>query len=150
MRSTNPVTKSILQVLLVEDNASDARLMAEAFEEVNPDVRLMIAADVEQGLAMLRGLPPYPAPIWPALLLLDLNLPRVGGRELLVAAKNDPRLRSIPIVILTTSRVESDVRQCYEYYANSYVQKPLDFAALIETVRALDTFWLKTATRVPG
>lgn len=131
---------SAIDVFLIEDNISDVELALEAFSEVAPSRRIAHAEDADQAMEMLAR-----TEMRPRLIVLDLNLPRKDGREVLAELKANPRLRLIPVVVFTTSHADSDVRRCYDLYANCYLQKPLDFTGLVETIRALDHFWLRLA-----
>lgn len=140
----------MVDILLVEDNRSDVRLTGEAFQEVNASVRLTVAYDGDQALSLLRRQGPHREAPRPQLILLDLNLPRKDGREVLAEVKSDPELRRIPVIVLTTSHADLDVRCAYDLHANCYLRKPLDFAGLIEVVRTVDTFWVRTAVLPPS
>ena len=133
-----------VEVLLVEDNPGDIRLLQEAFKEGEVSSHLNITRDGEQALAYLRREGPYSKSPRPAFILLDLNLPRKDGREVLEAIKQDEALRQIPVVILTTSTNPEDVRRAYDLHANCYVPKPLDIDKLVELGKALEDFWLST------
>ncbi len=131
-------------VLLVEDNEADVILLREALREGGVDLDLTVAQDGEQAMAGLRdgdGLPD--------LVLLDLNLPRKDGREVLAEIKSDSALRSIPVVVLTTSKAEEDILRSYDLHANAYVTKPVDFNRFIEVVRQIDEFFV-TVVKLPG
>jgi CheY-like chemotaxis protein len=129
------------EILLVEDNPADIRLTQEVFEEIGVPHRLHIARDGEEALAMLRHTGNHHDVPEPDLVLLDLNLPRKDGREVLAEMKNDPALNHIPVVVLSTSRAERDVLACYHLHANCYVQKPVDFEAFSALIRGLQEFW---------
>jgi CheY-like chemotaxis protein len=141
---TGSTTRPIVEVLLVEDNLSDVRLTREAFQEINASVRLAVAHDGDHALSLLRREGPHREAPRPQLILLDLNLPRMSGHDVLAEIKSDPGLRSIPVIVLTTSHAEVDVRNAYDLEASCYVRKPLDFAALVELVRMLDTSWIRS------
>jgi len=141
---TRPQNKPIVDVLLVEDNLSDVRLTGEAFQEVNASVRLAIAHDGDQALSLLRQQGPHRGAPRPRLILLDLNLPRMSGHEVLAEIKADPELRSIPVIVLTTSDAEIDMRNAGGLQASCYLRKPLDFAALVELVRMVDRSWIRS------
>jgi CheY-like chemotaxis protein len=128
------------RILLVEDNPADARLTREILAVAG--VELAVARDGVEALSALRSADAA----LPDLVLLDLNLPRMGGLEVLAEVKADPVLSSVPVVVLTTSRADRDVRRAYELHANAYVAKPLGLARLTETLRAFAAFWLRTAT----
>jgi chemotaxis family two-component system response regulator Rcp1 len=128
------------EVLLVEDNPGDVRLAKEALHEGKVWNRLNVAPDGVEALAFLRHATGYEDAPNPDLILLDLNLPRKDGREVLAEIKADNRLRRIPVVILTTSKAEEDVLRTYELHANCYITKPVDFDQFIGVVRAIEDF----------
>jgi CheY-like chemotaxis protein len=136
-----------LEVLLVEDDPADVVLIREAFEHNGVRSTLHVAGDGLEALAFLRG-ERAPAPR-PDLILLDLNLPRMDGRELLSVIKDDERLRTIPVVVLTTSDAEEDVLRSYDLHANAYVSKPVDFGRFVEVVRQIDAFFV-SVVRLPA
>jgi two-component system, chemotaxis family, response regulator Rcp1 len=133
------------EVLLVEDNAGDVRLAQEALKGGRGLARLTVVRDGEEALAFLRRQGPHAAAPRPDLILLDLNLPRRGGREVLAAVKADEQLRRIPVIVFTSSEAERDVRDCYGLGANCYVSKPADVNDFLRVVRALEEFWLSVA-----
>jgi CheY-like chemotaxis protein len=132
-------------VLLVEDSAAEARLAREALRETAFPVRLHVASDGEQALDFLRRQGAYHDAPRPHLVLLDLNLPRKDGREVLRDIKADDDLRSIPVVVLTTSQAASDIIRAYELHANCYIQKPLELDGFIEIVKSIQHYWLQMA-----
>ncbi len=134
------------EILLVEDNLGDVRLTVEAFREANVNNRLTVARDGVAALAMLRREGEYASTPRPDIILLDLNLPRKDGRELLAEVKTDPELRHIPIVVLTTSNAPSDIRRVYELNANCFVTKPVDLDEFMAVVKAIEDFWLTVVT----
>jgi chemotaxis family two-component system response regulator Rcp1 len=134
-----------LQVLLVEDSAGDVRLTQEAFREANRRIVLQVASDGVEAMAFLRQEGPHRHAPRPDLILLDLNLPRMDGREVLAHIKGDSGLMSIPIVILTTSDAEADILKSYELHANCYLSKPVQLAAFELLVKSINDFWLTTA-----
>jgi CheY-like chemotaxis protein len=138
-----------IEVLLVEDDPGDIVLIQEAFEFNKVHNNLNIVADGEQALAYLRREGEYAGAARPDLVLLDLNLPRKDGREVLAEAKGDPSLRTIPIVVLTTSEAEEDVLKSYQLHANAYVTKPVDFQRFISIVRQIDDFFV-SVVRLPS
>jgi CheY-like chemotaxis protein len=143
------VTPSPIEVLLVEDDPGDVQLTKEAFEEHKVRNRLTVVSDGVDALAYLRREPNvYPDAIRPDLILLDLNLPRVDGREVLSEIKSDPDLRSIPVVVLTTSQADEDIVRSYNLHANAYVTKPVDFDRFIAVVRQIDEFFV-TVVKLP-
>lgn len=134
-----------IQVLLVEDSPGDVRLTREAFRDINAAVRLHVASDGVEAMAFLRHEGAYADSPRPDLTLLDLNLPRMDGREVLACIKADHVLRTIPTVVLTTSDAQSDIARSYQLQANCYLTKPAkydDFAALLQSV---NDFWLTRA-----
>jgi CheY-like chemotaxis protein len=133
-----------VEVLLVEDNPGDIRLIQEAFKEGEVYSHLNITRDGEQAMAYLRQEGTYSRSPRPAFILLDLNLPRKDGREVLEEIKSDKDLRQIPVVILSTSTNAEDVRRAYDLHANCYVPKPLDVDQLVHLGRSLEEFWLST------
>ncbi|TAM87731.1 response regulator [bacterium] len=137
-----------IEVLLIEDSPSDARLTQEAFRDGKIRNNLSVVMDGAEGLAYLHREGAYAGASRPDLVLLDLNLPKVDGREVLRRIKTDPQLQSIPVVILTTSEAEEDVAKAYEYHANCYIRKPVDLARFLEIVSAIENFWL-TVVKLP-
>lgn len=134
-----------IEILLVEDSPGDVRLTREALKEGKVYNILNVVSDGEQAMAYLRHEDPYAAAARPDLVLLDLNLPRKDGRAVLAEIKADPDLRSIPVVIVTTSRAEEDLLRSYELQADCYVTKPLDLSQFIKVVREVEPFWLVIA-----
>lgn len=138
-----------IEILLVEDNPGDVRLTREALRGGKVVINLRIATDGFEALAYLRRQGDYSEALQPDLILLDLNLPRKDGREVLAEIKEDPELRQIPVVVMTSSSAEQDVRRSYELHANSYVTKPADFARFVTIVKSLEDFWFSTAKLPP-
>jgi chemotaxis family two-component system response regulator Rcp1 len=138
-----------VEILLVEDNPADARLTREVFEGGRLTTHLNVVADGEEALAFLRREGPFADSPRPKLVLLDLNLPRKDGREVLHEMKADPALSRIPVIVLTTSAAEADILHSYDLQANCFITKPLDLDEFFEVVRAIEDFWLTTA-RLPG
>jgi CheY-like chemotaxis protein len=131
-----------IEILLVEDNPGDVRLTIEALRESKVRNHLSVARDGVQALAFLRHEGTHAEAVRPDLILLDLNLPRKDGREVLAELKADPDLKTIPVVILTTSRAEQDVLRSYELQANCYISKPVDLDQFITVVKSIEDFWL--------
>jgi len=131
-----------IEILLVEDSPSDVDLTREALEDTKVHNNLSVVGDGAEALAFLRRQGQYADAPHPDLILLDLNLPKMGGREVLAEIKNDPELRRIPVVVLTTSAAEQDIVESYNLHANCYVKKPVDLDAFIQVVRSIDNFWL--------
>jgi len=135
-----------IEVLLVEDSPGDVRLTKEAFHEANPDVHLNVAPDGVEAMAFLKHLGKYANSPRPDLILLDLNLPKMDGREVLARIKSDVGLRTIPTIILSTSEAETDIEKSYQLQANCYLSKPVLFEAFDGLVKNINTFWLTDAT----
>jgi two-component system, chemotaxis family, response regulator Rcp1 len=135
-------------VLLVEDNLGDIFLAREAFKEARISVDLQVVQDGEEAIAYLRKTGKYTNALTPDLVLLDLNLPKKDGCEVLADVKTDPSLRIIPIVMFTTSSSPEDINRAYANYANCYITKPLDFSEYTAVVKAMESFWLSTV-RLP-
>jgi two-component system, chemotaxis family, response regulator Rcp1 len=131
-------------ILLVEDNSGDQRLTLEALKNGSSSVVLSIVQDGVEAMAYLRQEGRYADAVRPTLIILDLNLPRKDGREVLAEIKRDSDLRRIPVVVLTTSKAEEDINKSYEYYANCYITKPVDLDRFFSVVNAIEEFWLKT------
>jgi two-component system, chemotaxis family, response regulator Rcp1 len=143
------MTGTPLVILMVEDNPADVRLTREAFAEGKINNALHVVSDGVEAMAFLRQEPPYTHAPRPDLILLDLNLPRKDGREVLAEIKSDPALRRIPVAILTTSRSEADVLRAYDLHANCYITKPVDLDHFLEIVRSVENFWLTAVTLPP-
>jgi CheY-like chemotaxis protein len=137
-----------INVLLIEDDEGDAVLTREAFQEYLHN-RLDVVNDGNQALAYLRREPPYRDATTPDLVLLDLNLPGRDGREVLSEIKSDDALRHIPVVVLTTSAAEDDVRRSYQLHANAFVTKPVDLDGFIAAIRQIDHFFV-SVVRLPS
>lgn len=136
-------------ILLVEDNLGDARLVREALSEIGATATLLHVPDGIEALAFLRREGTHAAAARPDLILLDLNLPRKTGREVLAEIKADSLLRRIPVVVLTSSQSEDDVLSVYSLNANCYVPKPADLEHFLTVIRSIESFWFKTA-RLPA
>jgi len=134
-----------IQVLLVEDSPGDVRLTQEAFREANVAIKVHIASDGVEAMEFLRQQGRHTQSPRPDLILLDLNLPRMDGREVLAAIKADDGLKSIPTVILTTSEAEADIVRSYRLQANSYLNKPVQLDAFEGLVKSINDFWLTRA-----
>lgn len=135
-----------IEILLVEDSLGDVRLTQEALREGKVHNRLSVVPDGVEALAFLRREGRHASAPRPDVILLDLNLPRKDGREVLAELKSDERLRRIPVVILTTSQDERDVLRAYDLHANCYITKPVDLDQFIAVVRSIETFWLTIVT----
>lgn len=140
------VSPRLIEILLVEDNPGDARLTIEAMREGKLRNRLHHAKDGVEAMAFLKREGEHKNAPLPDLVLLDLNLPRKDGREVLAKMKQDPWLRLIPVVVLTTSEADQDILKSYELHANCYITKPVDLDKFIEIVRAIESFWLTVVT----
>ena len=132
-----------VEVLLVDDNAGDVRLTVEAFKDAALPNHVSVVRDGEEALAFLRREGPYSSAPRPQFILLDLNMPKKDGREVLREVKTDQALKTIPIIVLTTSVAPIDIVQSYDLHANGYIQKPADYDEFLELIRQLDTLWFR-------
>jgi len=139
-----------IEILLVEDSPSDTELTVEALREAKVRNHLSVVEDGVQAMEFLRQQGPFADSPRPDLIMLDLNLPRKDGREVLAEIKSDDRLKAIPVVILTTSRAEQDVLRAYNLHANCYIAKPVDFERFLDVVRSIESFWLFVVTLPPN
>jgi CheY-like chemotaxis protein len=147
---TAPVESCLpIEVLLVEDDPGDVLMTQEAFEEHKVRNKLSVVSDGEEALAYLRRQGEHAEATRPDLILLDLNLPRVDGREVLQVIKEDADLRRIPVVVLTTSQADEDILRSYSLHANAYVTKPVDFERFIAVVRQIDDFFVSVVKLPP-
>ena len=137
-----------VDVLLVEDDPGDVLMTREAFEFYKIRNPLHVVSDGEQALQFVRRTGPYADAPRPGLILLDVNLPRVSGLEVLAELKQDPELRTIPVVMLTTSQADEDILRSYQLHANAYVSKPVDFEQFIAAIRQIDDFFM-TLVKLP-
>ncbi len=138
-----------LDILLVEDNPGDIVLTRKAFQAAGTHAQINIARDGEEAISYLRKEDSFSEAATPDIILLDLNLPRLDGREVLGEIKKDPRLYKIPVVILTSSEAESDIEETYRLHANCYIVKPMEGEKFIATMKNINDFWLNTA-RLPN
>ncbi len=138
-----------IEMLLVEDNPGDVRLTTEALKEAEQGINLSVVPDGVEALAFLRKQGKYADSVRPHLALLDLNLPKKNGHEVLEEIKFDPDLRGIPVVVLTTSQSDSDIRRAYELGANCCITKPTDLMSFIRVMESIQSIWL-TAARLPA
>jgi two-component system, chemotaxis family, response regulator Rcp1 len=145
MPTRKAASRKSAEILLVEDNPGDIRLMQEAFKEGGFASKLNVARDGEQAMAFLRQEGPYGKSARPSLILLDLNLPRKDGREVLAEIKKEKHLRHIPVLVLSTSTSTEDIRRAYDLHANCYIPKPADLETLVELGRVIEDFWLGKA-----
>jgi len=141
---------SPIEILLVEDNPADVRLMVEVLKETKVRNTLTVAADGIEALDLLRRTGRYTHATRPGLILLDLNLPKKDGRQVLAELKADPDLKRIPVVILTSSKAEEDIFKSYNLYANCYVTKPVDLEQFVKVVKSIEDFWLTTVKLPQG
>jgi chemotaxis family two-component system response regulator Rcp1 len=139
-----------IEILLVEDSPSDAELTREAMSEGKIANRLSHVVDGVEAMAFLRRQGAYANAARPDLILLDLNLPRKDGREVLAELKQDLALQSIPVVVLTTSQADEDVLRSYELHANCFITKPVDFQQFLRVVKSIESFWLTVVTLPPA
>lgn len=133
-----------VQILIVEDNPADARLVREVMRDSKILNEIQWVADGVEALAFLRRQGKYADAPRPNLVFLDLNMPRKDGREVLREVKGDANLRQIPVVVMTSSQAEEDIARAYDHHANCYVRKPIDFAQFHEVVKTLENFWFAT------
>jgi chemotaxis family two-component system response regulator Rcp1 len=133
---------SPIEVLLVEDSPGDVRLTREAFKDAKVHISLHVASDGAEAMAFLGREGSYVNAPRPDLILLDLNLPKKDGREVLEEIKESASLKTIPVVILTTSASEEDILRSYQLHANCYITKPVDLAGFLKVVKSIDNFWL--------
>ncbi len=138
-----------IEILLVEDSPSDAEFTVEALKEAKVRNHLSIVEDGVQAMDFLRRQNGFTQAPRPDLIMLDLNLPRKDGREVLAELKADNNLKTIPVVVLTTSRAEQDVLRVYQLHANCYITKPVDFQQFLNEVRSIESFWLFVVTLPP-
>ena len=138
-----------IEILLVEDSPSDAEFTVEALKEAKVRNHLSLVEDGVQAMEFLRRQGKYAQAPRPDLIMLDLNLPRKDGREVLAEMKADNNLKMIPEVVVTTSRAEQDVLRAYELHANCYITKPVDFQQFLNVVRSIESFWLFVVTLPP-
>jgi len=139
-----PQSHKPTELLIIEDNPGDVRLLEEAFRELQANIHIQIARDGAEGLEMV--LDSSPRRRRPDLILLDLNLPKVSGHDVLSRLKTDPNTRRIPVIVLTSSKAESDVRRAYELHANAYLRKPSTLDGLLAAAQDIKNFWMETAT----
>ena len=138
-----------IDMLLVEDNPDDVGLTIEALEDTKVANRLHVVTDGIAALSFLRREGKYAQAPRPAIILLDLNLPKKDGREVLSDIKADPALRRIPVIILTTSSAQDDIQRAYDLHANCYITKPVDFEQFVRVIQAIENFWL-TVVQLPS
>ena len=131
-----------IEVLLVEDSPGDVRLTREAFKDAKVHINLHVASDGAKAMIFLRREDEHSNAPRPDLILLDLNLPKKDGREVLAEIKGNPKLKSIPVVILTTSSSEADILRSYQLHANCYITKPVGLEGFLTVVKSIDSFWL--------
>ena len=146
---TTNVTGKPIEILLVEDSPGDVRLTRETLKDAKVLNHLNVVGDGEEAMAFLRRDAPHADAPRPDLILLDLNLPKKDGREVLAEIKSDSQLRRIPVVVLTTSAAEQDILESYDLHANCYITKPVDLDQWITVVRSIENFWL-TIVKLPS
>jgi CheY-like chemotaxis protein len=142
-------THKPIEILLVEDNPGDVRLTQEALKEGKVLNRMDVASDGVDALAYLRREGAHVHATRPDLILLDLNLPKINGREVLAEIKSDASLKRIPVVVLTTSSAEQDILESYNLYANAFITKPVDLIQFIDIIKSIEDFWLTVVTLPP-
>lgn len=141
-------SNQVLKILLVEDNPGDVRLTMEALRDAEVPNKLIVVRDGVEAMEYLRRQGQYATAIRPDLILLDLNLPKKDGRQVLKEIKADDTLKRIPVVVLTTSRAEEDILKAYDLNANCYITKPVDLDQFTQVMQAIEVFWL-TVVRLP-
>jgi chemotaxis family two-component system response regulator Rcp1 len=139
-----------IEILLVEDNPGDADIAREGLEDSKVSNKLHVVADGEEAIAFLRQTGKYEQVPRPDLILLDLNLPRKDGREVLAEVKFDNELKHIPVVVLTSSEKEEDILRSYQLHANCYITKPLKFTEFVKVVKSIESFWFSIVSFSPG
>jgi chemotaxis family two-component system response regulator Rcp1 len=139
----------VIDILLVEDNPGDVRLAQEALKESKVRNKLFVVEDGVEAMAFLHREGKYADSPRPDLILLDLNLPRKSGREVLAEVKTNEDFKRIPVVVLTVSRAEEDIIRCYNHHANCYITKPLDFNQFMEVTKSIEEFWLNIVKLPP-
>ena len=139
-----------IEILMVEDSAPDVLLTREALTDAKVRNRLHVVEDGLLAMAFLRRRPPFQDAPRPDLVLLDLNLPKMDGREVLVEIKGDDELKTIPVVVLTTSKAEEDILRAYRAHANCFIRKPVDFAKFSDVVRVVENFWFTVVSLPPA
>ena len=137
------------EILLVEDNPGDVELTREALSDAKVNNNLHVARDGVEAMAFLRREGQFSSAPRPDLILLDLNLPKKDGREVLSEIKEDPNLQIIPVVVLTTSKADEDILKSYKHHVNSYITKPVDFAGFIQVVKSIECFWFSVVVLPP-
>jgi CheY-like chemotaxis protein len=145
----NMKSSKAIEILLVEDNPGDVRLTRESLNDAKVNNNLLVARDGIEALDCLRQEGQYAGTTRPDLILLDLNLPRMNGFEVLDVIKEDPLLKRIPVVVLTTSQAEQDIVQSYNLHANAYVTKPVDLEQFMRVIKSIEGFWLEIV-RLPN
>jgi len=138
-----------IEILLVEDNPGDARLAREALRDTHFSSHLSVVEDGVEAMDYLKQSAKYAGAPRPDIILLDLNLPRKSGREVLYEIKSDPDLRRIPVIVLTTSTADQDIEASYDLHANCYITKPLDINSFVHALRQIETFWFTLVTLSP-
>ncbi|MBX2816143.1 MAG: response regulator [Saprospiraceae bacterium] len=134
------------EVLLIEDNGGDIKLIEEAIKDGNLSIKLNIIKDGGDALSYMEDVSKGTIMNWPSIIVMDLNLPKVSGIDLLKKFKADPEFCQIPVIILTTSNLSSDIKMCYQLGANAYINKPLDVFVFFEIIQEIDKFWLQQCT----
>jgi len=139
-----------IEILLIEDNLGDNRLTTEVFKEATVANNIQIITNGMEAMEYLKRKEKYQNAIRPDLIFLDLNIPKKDGREILMEIKRDPELKCIPIIVLTTSNSEIDIKSTYAHYANAYITKPIDLNKFIEVIKSIEEYWLGTVELPSG
>jgi CheY-like chemotaxis protein len=135
-----------VEILLVEDNPGDVRLLEEAFRELRANIHIQVAKDGAEALDLIFPRSDTRANRHPDIILLDLNLPKISGHDVLTKIKTNPETCRIPVIVLTSSRADADIRRAYEAHANAYLRKPSTLDGLMAAVQQIKNFWMETAT----
>lgn len=143
--TTKTITMNEIQILLVEDNEGDILLTLEAFKELKVNNSVAVVRDGAEAIEFLKSEGQFAGTKLPHLILLDINMPRLNGIEVLDYIKKDEKLKRIPVVMLTTSSSESDISECYEKSANCFITKPIDFGSFLGVVKSIESFWFSVA-----
>ena len=139
-----------IEILLIEDNLGDNRLTTEVFKEAQVPNNIHIVTNGMAAMEYLKRENDFKLAVRPDIIFLDLNIPKKDGREILMEIKEDPKLKCIPIIVLTTSNSELDIKSTYAHYANAYITKPIDLNKFIEVIKSIEEYWLRTVELPTG
>lgn len=144
MNKTRNKRNKPIEILLIEDNKGDNRLTTEVFKEAEVPNNIQVVTNGIAAMEYLKRKNEFKNAVRPDLIFLDLNIPKRGGRELLIEIKEDPLLKCIPLIVLTTSNSEMDIKSTYAHYANAYITKPIDLNRFVEVIKSIEEYWLNT------